>query len=362
MNRRSERPPGSEPPVELESQFVLRLPAAPAQSLRHAIREGMTTIKDRLFISMESDMRRGTVRFDNWYLPAKIVDLPTITESYKTIDGKNFYKTADICQMMLCKEDEDASDDESPNKKRRDPSKVEKRYLYPHGLTPPLKNVRKRRFRRTLKKKFVEVPEIEKEVKRLLRMDNEAVNVRHEVVDEEKKQLKDESGLPTVASIKEELGEHDIFGEELSDSDEEADRSLNRMDDPEDSAMSNSKFSVGDSNMSNTMDTTGDVQVKTEFDSSMFPHAESPAKSTPSPSGISIKREYPESPSEVEEQLQQLQRRISDVQAQREAQQAEMASIDNQALRERFRAMVDDLANMEADYRRQYEELQGQRT
>ncbi|KAF0287058.1 Transcription initiation factor TFIID subunit 7 [Amphibalanus amphitrite] len=72
MNRRSERPPGSEPPVELESQFVLRLPAAPAQSLRHAIREGMTTIKDRLFISMESDMRRGTVRFDNWYLPAKV--------------------------------------------------------------------------------------------------------------------------------------------------------------------------------------------------------------------------------------------------------------------------------------------------
>ena len=55
--------------------------------------------------------------------------------------------------MMLCKEEDDPSDEESPNKKRRDPSKVEKKYLYPHGLTPPLKNVRKRRFRRTLKKK-----------------------------------------------------------------------------------------------------------------------------------------------------------------------------------------------------------------
>ena len=33
----------------------------------------------------------------------QIVDLPTITESYKTIDGKNFYKTADICQAsILC--------------------------------------------------------------------------------------------------------------------------------------------------------------------------------------------------------------------------------------------------------------------
>ncbi|XP_037080013.1 transcription initiation factor TFIID subunit 7-like [Pollicipes pollicipes] len=359
MNK-SNRPPGSEPPVELENQFVLRLPPVPAQSLRHAIREGMSNIKDRLFISMESDMRRGTVRFDNWYLPAKIVDVPTMTESYKTIDGKNFYKTADICQMMFCKEDDDASDEESPNKKRRDPSKVEKKYLYPHGLTPPLKNVRKRRFRRTLKKKFVEVPEIEKEVKRLLRMDNEAVHVRHEVVDEEKK--KDEAGGSTLATIKEELGEHDIFGEELSDSDEEADRSFNRLDDPEDSAMSESKFSGGEStNMSNTMDTTADQnQVKTEFDSSMFPHTASPAKSTPSPS-LSIKREYSDSPSDVDEQLEQLQRRISDVQAQREAQEAEMAGIDNQALRQRFRAMVDDLANMEADYRRQYEELLRQR-
>ena len=64
-----------------------------------------------------------------------------------------------LSQMMLCKEEDDASDEESPNKKRRDPSKVEKKYLYPHGLTPPLKNVRKRRFRRTLKKKVRAVVE-----------------------------------------------------------------------------------------------------------------------------------------------------------------------------------------------------------
>jgi len=351
----------AEPPAELENQFILRLPTVPAQSLRHAIREGMSNIKDRMFISMEPDMRRGTVRFDNWYLPAKILDLPTVTESYKSIDGKNFYKTADVSQLMLCKEDDDGSDEESPNKKRS--LRVEKKYLYPHGVTPPLKNVRKRRFRRTLRKKFVEVPEIEKEVKRLLRMDNEAVQVRYEEVQEENKKDDSHGAGPSIQAIKEELGEHDIFGEELSDSDEEADRSFNRLEDPDDSE---SKFSNQDSNMSNTMDTSaGPVQVKTEFDSSMFPHTDdSPAKlSTPSPSSIVIKREladdFPlvdELPP-LEERLEELQRRIADVRQQREAQQQEMAGIDMPALRERFRAMIDDLAAMEDDYRRQYEEL-----
>lgn len=57
-------------------------------------------------------MRNGTVRFDGWVLPAKIVDLPTIIESHKTLDNKNFYKTADICQMMICKEETDEVKDE----------------------------------------------------------------------------------------------------------------------------------------------------------------------------------------------------------------------------------------------------------
>lgn len=136
-------------------------------------------LKDRISVRIEDDMRHGEVRVDHWLLPAKVVDLPTIVESLKTIDGKGFYKTADICQMVVCREDgdEQATDEESPQKvKKRDPNKVEKKYLWPHGITPPTKNVRKRRFRKTLKKKYVEAPEIEKEVKRLLRNDNDAVS------------------------------------------------------------------------------------------------------------------------------------------------------------------------------------------
>jgi transcription initiation factor TFIID subunit 7 len=87
-----------------------------------------------------------------------LVDLPTIMESHKTIDSKTSYKTADICQRLICKEGEDLDDEEvanSPDKKKKDPNKEDKKYLYPHGIGPPLK---------TLRKKYVEAPEIEKEV------------------------------------------------------------------------------------------------------------------------------------------------------------------------------------------------------
>lgn len=29
----------------------------------------------------------------------QLMDIPTIMETWKTIDGKNFYKTADVCQV-----------------------------------------------------------------------------------------------------------------------------------------------------------------------------------------------------------------------------------------------------------------------
>lgn len=70
--------------------------------------------------------------------------------------------------MIVCREDEEflLSDEEDKTKvfKKKEPNKVDKKYLWPHGITPPLKNVRKRRFRKTLRKKYVEAPEIEKEV------------------------------------------------------------------------------------------------------------------------------------------------------------------------------------------------------
>ena len=90
----------------------------------------------------------------------------TIIKSHKAIDNKTFYKTTDICQLLICKEGEDFDDGEdtnSPVKKKKEPYEVDLEIFIPHGIGPPLKNCRKRRFRKTLRKKYVEAPEIEKE-------------------------------------------------------------------------------------------------------------------------------------------------------------------------------------------------------
>ncbi|OQR72074.1 transcription initiation factor TFIID subunit 7-like, partial [Tropilaelaps mercedesae] len=286
---------------ELESQFILRVPIPAAGDLREAVRQGNSNLKERLAISLESTNRTGLVRFDAWHLPSRVYDLPCVIESHKTLDRKTFYKTADVSQIMICYEpgEEPKSEDEAPMRKRKDA--LAKKYLYPHGVTPPLKNVRKRRFRKTLKKKYIDFPEIEKEVKRLFReagdtflgytyadthgwtdnykkqfkarehgtlfslargihIDNEAESVRYEVIRADDEMKTDISGaiqvtnhpgrdhsaglanifavcFTTVCTLGPsglegegrggdgmlDVGEHDLFGEPLSSSDEDND-------------------------------------------------------------------------------------------------------------------------------------------
>lgn len=50
-----------------------------------------------------------------------------------------------------------------------------------------MKSVRHRRFRKTKKKKYMDAPEVEKELKRLLRADLDADSVRWEIVSVEDK-------------------------------------------------------------------------------------------------------------------------------------------------------------------------------
>lgn len=185
---------------------------------------GVLNLKDRLSIQMEQDMRNGVVRFDGWVLPAKLVDLPTIIETHKTLDSKNFYKTSDVAQMLICKEEADEVREEPEENVKKSKDGKDKKYLYQHGITKPLKNVRKKRFRKTLRKKYVDFPEIEKEVKRLLRTDNEAKNIRFEIIegDEEmKNDSKEKDSNYHGNEMNSGYDEGDLFGDLVSSSDED---------------------------------------------------------------------------------------------------------------------------------------------
>lgn len=65
-------------------------------------------------------------------------------------------------------------------------------FIYPHGLTPPLRHVRKRRFRKRLNKRTIE--NVEKAVERLLAEDAAADEVKYEVVDDARDLSDDSAG------------------------------------------------------------------------------------------------------------------------------------------------------------------------
>ncbi|CAG5037067.1 unnamed protein product [Parnassius apollo] len=326
-------------------------------------------------------MRHGEVRFDHWLMHAKIVDLPTIIESLKTIDNKSFYKTADICQMMICKDEPDTpciEEETPPKNKKKDPYKVDKKFLWPHGITPPTKNVRKRRFRKTLKKKYVEAPEIEKEVKRLLRADNEAVSVTWEVIKEEDDYPKPEpvssshskpdrkpkversskrESTTSDATNPESSNVVDIFGGAVSDSDDE---NINVE-------MEDSRLSAYDSRLSdtNSMHGIGDMHSKRDFpiqfESRMFQGGQSskrsashsrattPAVSVVSKSGGMSSEDDGDyqsrdmSKDNMQFRIEQLKTELEELKQRRQRTQHEIAGMENLALRQRFQDILHTL-------------------
>ncbi len=392
----------------------------PSKHLREAIREGANNLKDRLNVKLENDLRYGEVRFDHWLMHAKVVDLPSIIESLKTVDNKTFYKTADICQMIICKEEPDlpsAVEEESPNKnKKKDPNKVDKKYLWPHGITPPCKNLRKRRFRKTLKKKFVEAPEIEKEVKRLLRADNESVHCKWDVITEEDDHHKSSIQLmdvqdPSMSStekVKKSKGNKDrsgdrgndssqmprdidIFGEDLSSSDDDHHNNINvDFDD--------SRLSADDSRMSDYSMQGGSSQMKmeTEFTDAMFssPSRGDGEASSSRHRGQFYDTERPESDDNdtdmgpqvrtffvfeffrfffnenennfefqlsqesINERISDLRRQLNDLRNQRITKEQEIVSIENQALRQRLQDSLDNILSQILDREMEMQEYQ----
>ncbi|KAL4233942.1 transcription initiation factor TFIID subunit 7 [Mactra antiquata] len=252
---KKKRDGGGEAVFDLEQQFILRLPPGPAEALHQELKNESVYLKDKFSIELQSDLRRGAVRFGNDYIPSKMVDLPCIIESHKTVDMKTFYKTADICQMLVPTTEEDIVQEEvdtSVNKKKGD---KDKKFVWNHGITPPLKNVKKKRFRKTLKKKYMDQPDIEKEVKRLFRTDAEAISVSWELITDDDKggteKLEGTGGAGTSGSFKRTDTtaslDIDIFGE-LSTSDEEDEKDVNIVDSEDDRQQSNYMMKMEDSN------------------------------------------------------------------------------------------------------------------
>ncbi|KAM8800286.1 transcription initiation factor TFIID subunit 7-like isoform 1-T1 [Eudromia elegans] len=368
-------------PHELESQFVLRLPPEYASTVRRAVQSGSVNLKDRLTIELHADGRHGIVRVDRVPLAAKLVDLPCIIESLKTIDKKTFYKTADICQMLVCTVDGDlyppleeqtVSTDPKANKKKD--KDREKKFIWNHGITLPLKNVRKRRFRKTAKKKYIESPDVEKEVKRLLSTDAEAVSVRWEVIAEDETKEVDNHGSltsldissPGISGHKQGHGssEHDelreIFNDISSSSEDEDERDhhddedLNIMDTEEDlERQLQDKLNESDGQQ---QENEGSNQIgERGAERSGIRVCELPSSAVAA--GLSCLSPLVMG---IQKQIDNLKSKLQETQDRRKRQEDLIMKVENLALKTRLQAVLDEFKQQEEREKQQMASLQEQ--
>lgn len=223
----------------LEEEFILRMePGEDCDYLRWAIaerkwgpaNEGGVDVRMQFLMQ---DGRRALLSIRKNLYAACFVDLPCVIEGMKSWDRKSWFKTADICQMLLVlgpiKNESEALS--FPLPKEIDP----RTWQYAHGLTPPMRYARKRRFRKRISNRTIEA--VEEEVERLLALDAEckAANgtVYHEVVDPDRlTQDQQDQDARDQAQDREEYGDDDAEDDE-DDEDEDIENNFEPIEEEE---------------------------------------------------------------------------------------------------------------------------------
>ncbi|KAA8648360.1 hypothetical protein EYZ11_005845 [Aspergillus tanneri] len=168
----------------IEEQFILRMPPGEdCEYLRRAIEERRFDRSEFSFKPLNREGRRAIFRVRDKQYAAALVDLPSIVEGMKSWDRRGWYKSADICQMLLVlgpiSHEMEAMEYPLPSEVEHNENK---NFLYPHGLAPPMRWVRKRRFRERISTRTIE--QVEKAVEDLIAQDEASVSPpRYELVD-----------------------------------------------------------------------------------------------------------------------------------------------------------------------------------
>ncbi|GAA5989238.1 hypothetical protein JCM10908_001221 [Rhodotorula pacifica] len=161
-------------PLAVEEHFILRVPPNIAPKLREQVDK--RDVSNDVWFKFK-DSRRAVFHLDNKLYGAKLVDLPALLESQRlTGVGGQTVKVADVSQMLLVEE----QIRDEPDVTRDKVFNIED-FVYPHGITPPLKHVRKRRFRRRINRRTIE--QVETAVEKLLEADARAEKVQFEMLD-----------------------------------------------------------------------------------------------------------------------------------------------------------------------------------
>ncbi|KAF5357901.1 hypothetical protein D9756_001417 [Leucocoprinus leucothites] len=207
--------------LAFEEQFILRMPPGEdLDKLRKMVQS--REISNDVWFKFK-DSRRAVFHVGNNAYSAKLVDLPCVIESQKTLDNKQMFKVADICQMLVV-EGKIESDEKVGTQKNFNIDE----FIWPHGITPPLHHVRKRRFRKRVNRRTIE--SVEEQVERLLDEDALASEVKYDVLENVNPDLSDsefiereeplDAPTPAISDLGDAATPREYLGEGEDDEDE----------------------------------------------------------------------------------------------------------------------------------------------
>lgn len=127
--------------VKFEEAFILRVRDDHlATEIRKVLKEvdesPSVSVTDHLQIIFEKSGVNGILRFQGREYQLTVLNLPSVTECYKSYDDINFVKTDDVGQVLVVGS---LMEDEAATGEVKD------------GVTPPMRNARQRVFREPIK-------------------------------------------------------------------------------------------------------------------------------------------------------------------------------------------------------------------
>uniref|UniRef100_A0AC34QGT8 TAFII55 protein conserved region domain-containing protein n=1 Tax=Panagrolaimus sp. JU765 TaxID=591449 RepID=A0AC34QGT8_9BILA len=123
-------------------------------------------------LKFQDNARRGQIKIGDEVFGFVVRELPCIIEICKVFNNSDVVKIDDVTQLLFCSETDEVppiKPDEIEDDNQIVAIKEEriKIHRHPHGLTPPMKNVVKHRFRKTKKSRYIDAPEIESQLRGL---------------------------------------------------------------------------------------------------------------------------------------------------------------------------------------------------
>jgi TATA-binding protein-associated factor Taf7 len=159
-----------------EEQYILRFPEDLGERVRKMVQNDELS-SDQISFHFPFNSRVGQLVINGTEAIEKykviLCDLPCVVETHRTEDNRVYYKSGDIGQLLLVQKEDEIENGDMETNEQPISSLYDNNYNVLDGLTPPTKNIRKRKFRQKIKYSSDDMKEAQAEILRIKSGGNE---------------------------------------------------------------------------------------------------------------------------------------------------------------------------------------------